>query len=275
MLKAREDALSKQIATYKTTLELSQDRDAARSAELLSSFFEVSAALNVTEDATTHHHQHHSSAGESGPAGVSGGNAGAAATTTPNATASLSAAYKGIDVWLAVQRYKRAVVDTDSSLFVYNGFAIQQRRNTHQTSTRVAALLHSLLSVFSTEQSRTWSDAAVIMRSFRPVGQNNAAEVPTVRITGGGETTREQTNVASANNNNPAMEVPTAVSMLEINLSDDSTSPSSPRRSPHSPSGRGETGGLSPARIPLHQRSFEDGQEVDEAEIEREILGTY
>jgi hypothetical protein len=124
-------------------LEYTQARDEQRRVELLESLYCISAADCLATDEGS-------------------------ANGAEDAGASANQAKSGLvyDVWINMLRYKKAIVDADGSLFIFNAFADQLRKQSQITGSRVSALLHSLIKVFAGEQVRVWQDASLMLRNL-------------------------------------------------------------------------------------------------------------
>jgi hypothetical protein len=101
-------------------LEYTQARDEQRRVELLESLYCISAADCLATDEGS-------------------------ANGAEDAGASANQAKSGLvyDVWINMLRYKKAIVDADGSLFIFNAFADRLRKQSQITGSRVSALLHS------------------------------------------------------------------------------------------------------------------------------------
>ena len=68
--------------------------------------------------------------------------------------------------WLAMQKYKRSVVELRANLLIYNAFAVQQKTEALKTSSRVASLLHATIKILAHEQSRLWEESALALKTL-------------------------------------------------------------------------------------------------------------
>ena len=68
--------------------------------------------------------------------------------------------------WMAIQKYKRSVVELKANLLIYNAFAVQQKTEALKTSSRVASLLHATIKILAHEQSRLWEESAVALKTL-------------------------------------------------------------------------------------------------------------
>jgi len=68
--------------------------------------------------------------------------------------------------WMAIQKYKRSVVELRANLLIYNAFAVQQKTEALKTSSRVASLLHATIKILAHEQSRLWEESAVALKTL-------------------------------------------------------------------------------------------------------------
>lgn len=68
--------------------------------------------------------------------------------------------------WMAMQRYKKSVVEMKANLLIYNAFAVQQKTEALKTSSRVASLLHATIKILAHEQSRLWEESALALKTL-------------------------------------------------------------------------------------------------------------
>jgi hypothetical protein len=115
----------------------------------------------------------HDESGNGSPE-VEGGSSGSSASALVSASGQNKSGLT-VDVWISMQNYKKAIVEADGSLFIFNAFADQLRRQSQQAGSRVSALLHSLIKVFAGEQVRVWQDASLMLRRLAPASGSSSS----------------------------------------------------------------------------------------------------
>lgn len=156
LLKSKEDFLQRNFTSYSSAVNSSRSHAITKSAEYLSSLYEAGAADFILWPQA-------SSADPSVPPPPTPTSSYLASQVLP---ITLPGHKYPTDVWMAVQRYKRAAVEADGSLYIYHAFSSQQRRETRIASQRVVALLNATIKVFAHEQSRVWEDASAMLKKL-------------------------------------------------------------------------------------------------------------